>query len=85
MNFHGKHIKVMVDGQYPFNNFPTDINWTQVLYHASNSTFDVSNITEGIFNTVLETMQLELNFTTSLYKREDGWWGTLGTNSQGKS
>jgi hypothetical protein len=85
MNFHGKHLNAMVDEQYPFIVFKVfDHNWTQVPFHGSNSTYDVTNYTEGIFNMVLESMQHQLNFTTSLYKRLDGYWGTLGQNSLGK-
>ena len=37
-------------------------------YFAENQTYDVSQLTYGMFFEVLKQLEMDLNFTTSLYK-----------------
>ncbi len=47
-----------------------------------NKTYDVTNHVSGLFYQVLVHLAANLNFTYSIYKREDGVWGSLDDNGK---
>jgi hypothetical protein len=68
--------------QYLFFTCPSSLNYlvTYVIlatYFPENKTYDVTNLTIGLYKEVLSTLETELNFTTRQYKRQDGVWGSV--------
>ena len=45
-------------------------------FFLNNQTYDVTNITTGIYIDVLHSLENIYNFTTCLYKRKDSGWGS---------
>ena len=55
----------------------------QAPYFSSNDTYEVTNFVKGIYYEVLQFLQIKLNFTTTLYRRGDGIWGTINQHENG--
>ena len=46
-------------------------------YFENNKTYRVNNYTYGMFHDILQLMENQLNFSTTLYKRKDAVWGYI--------
>jgi hypothetical protein len=44
-------------------------------YFPGNKTYEVTGLTYGYYTEILSILESKLNFTTRLYKRQDGIWG----------
>jgi hypothetical protein len=55
--------------------FSVSIFESTATYFSENQTYDITGIIQGMYYEVLKTFEEELNFTTRLYKRQDGIWG----------
>jgi hypothetical protein len=74
-DFNGITLNAMVETEKP-TLWIVDADYkTNVPYHAENDTYVVTGLTNGIFHETLMTLQAELNFSTNIYKRQDGIWG----------
>ena len=47
------------------------------IYITENNTYHVNGYTYGIYQDVLELLETQLNFSTTLYKREKEAWGMI--------
>ena len=52
-------------------------NLFQLSFIPENNTFQVNGYTFGIFQDVLERLQIQLNFSTIQYKRKEQAWGMI--------
>ena len=74
-NFQGIELKSMVDFEPPMVSFPKNFrNITK--YFPNNQTYDLSDVTTGYFIDILRNLEKTYNFSTRLYRRQDGSWGT---------
>ena len=46
-------------------------------YFENNKTYRVNNYTYGMFHDILQLLENQLNFSTTLYKRKDAVWGYI--------
>ena len=74
-NFQGIKLKAITDFDVPAVGFPDDFKST-AKYFPNNETYEMTNLVYGIYIDVLHSMEKTLNFSTSLYRRKDGSWGT---------
>ncbi len=74
-NLYGKLFVAMstYDGYYikPHKDF-----YKEAKYHASNQTYEATNLLHGMHINFLKKLAGSMNFTYTLYRREDGVWGT---------
>jgi hypothetical protein len=47
------------------------------MYFPKNETYDVTGLTNGMYQEVLTILEAELNFTTRQFKRQDAVWGSI--------
>ena len=81
-NFHGLHLKGMTD--FEGQSIILDTSYkTKAPYFSNNSTYKVNDYVNGIYYSVLELLQSELNFTLSLFKRSDALWGVVNQHPNG--
>ena len=75
-NFQGIHLKGMTDYEAPAIDFPEDLD-SVTKFFPNNDTYEMSyDIISGIYIELLYSIEKSLNFSTKLYKRKDGRWGT---------
>jgi hypothetical protein len=74
-DFNGITLNAMVEIEKPTLWIVDPDYKNNVPYHAENDTYDVTGLTNGIFHETLMALQAELNFSTNIYKRQDGIWG----------
>ena len=76
-NFHGILLKGITDAEEPNINFPLDDLDSITKYFPNNDTYEMSyDIISGSYIDILHSIEKNLNFSTKLYKRKDGGWGT---------
>jgi hypothetical protein len=73
-DFQGLVMTAMTEMEKPSAWLNADYE-TTAPYFSENQTYEVTDITQGLYTEVLNTFQSDLNFTTKLYKRKDGMWG----------
>ena len=73
-NFYGIQLKGMVDFEPPMTDFTKDYK-SKVKYFPNNETYDVTDVSIGVFIDALKSLESTLNFSTRLYQRKDGAWG----------
>lgn len=71
-NFHGSTFIAMAEDELPAIAIE---NLSTAPYHSSNQTYEVTKLVRGAFFDVWKLLEIQLNFTTKLYKRKDGKWG----------
>ncbi len=82
-NFQGKVMIARTEHQHPFTILTSEATQRSNYDEASDSYFiecctgDIS----GIFPHALTTLERRLNFTTKVYKRQDGQWGSLNKDT----
>jgi hypothetical protein len=74
-NFQGVVLKAMTDREVPQIWFEEGYK-SFAPYYSNNKTYEVTGLTQGMYYEVLKTLETLLNFTTRLYRREDGSWGS---------
>jgi hypothetical protein len=74
-NFKGLVLRTMIEIENPFIWFNVSNFKSVATYFSENQTYDVTGMIQGMFYEVLKTFEEELNFTTRIYKRQDGVWG----------
>ncbi len=75
-NLQGAYLTALTDRSPPWANFDQDYAKTTKFFE-NNQTFDVTNIVTGLYVDLIKEMSEELNFTYSIYKRNDGVWGSI--------
>ena len=79
-DFYGKQLKVMTEEYKPTVVF--DPSYKKLApYYPQNETYLVNGFISGIHYDILTALQNQLNFTTRIYKREDGIWGFVQKHS----
>ena len=73
-NFYGIQFKAMVDFEPPMTYFTKDYK-SKVEYFPKNETYDVTDVSRGLYIDVLKSLGSSLNFSIKLYQRKDGVWG----------
>ena len=73
-NFYGIQFKAMVDFEPPMTYFTKDYK-SKVEYFPKNETYDVTDVSRGLYIDVLKSLGSYLNFSIKLYQRKDGEWG----------
>ena len=73
-NFYGIEFKAMVDFEPPMTYFTKDYK-SKVEYFPKNETYDVTDVSRGVFIDSLKSLGSSLNFSIKLYQRKDGVWG----------
>ena len=73
-NFYGIQFKAMVDFEPPMTYFTKDYK-SKVEYFQKNETYDVTDVSRGLYIDVLKSLGSSLNFSIKLYQRKDGEWG----------
>jgi hypothetical protein len=74
-NFMGVTLKGMTETEAPLLLF--EDNYKSIApFFVTNRTFDVTGLVQGMYFEVLKILEEQLNFTTRLFKREDGVWGS---------
>ena len=71
-DFQGYHIKAMTERESPF----VSIDTTESIYDGYHETYDVTKEANGYLIKLFQDMQKKLNFSTTIYKRKDGKWGS---------
>ena len=66
-------FKGLTEIEEPAIHFPHDFV-SNATYFPNNDTYDMTNIVDGIYIDMLNSMEKVLNFSTKLYKRKDGQW-----------
>ena len=74
-NFHGVQLNAVTEQQLSLTEVPFDYE-SRVNYFPNNQTYDVTNIIEGSTIDLLHSLEKFFNFSTRLYKRKDGKWGS---------
>ena len=75
-DFHGLQIIGMVEDNPPaIYNFPDDFE-DKALYFPENDTYDLTDMARGSYIELLHYLEKTYNFSTKLYKRKDGKWGS---------
>ena len=75
-DFHGLQIIGMVEDNPPsIYNFPDNFE-DKVHYFPENDTYDLTDIARGSYIELLHYLEKKYNFSTKLYKRKDGKWGS---------
>ena len=75
-NFHGLKLKAMVEHFYP--TAIIDKKYIEkARFFKSNQTYLMNGFVKGIYIDILEHLQENLNFTTTLYKRKDVSYGKI--------
>ena len=84
-NFHGKHLIGLSDHEPP-DTFLDPAFKTNAMFHPGNQTYDITAfMIRGRYVELLQRLSDELNFTYSIYKRQDGVWGSgVGGKATGK-
>ena len=82
-NFHGIHLKALTEIVEGPNSYLDENYETLATFHPSNETYLVNKYHQGIYKSVLQILESELNFTTSIFKRKDGAWGFVDKSSNG--
>ncbi len=81
-NFHGIHFRTMVEKEAGYLRLDPDYK-SKARFFENNRTYDVTGMTYGLFPDLLTLMEKQMNFTTTLYKREDGIWGVVNKLDNG--
>ena len=66
-NFYGIQLKGMLNLDSPLVHFPNDFT-SKVKYFHENETYDMTDISTGIYIDVLHSIEKMFNFTTKLYR-----------------
>ena len=74
-NFEGIELVTMVETQDPFNVFKSDFAEV-ATFHPENETFEMKEVTSGLFFQLFNILEQTLNFTGHIFKRKDGKWGS---------
>ena len=74
-NLHGRHFAAVTNDDGYYIKQDQDFE-ARAIFHSNNKTFEVTNLLHGMHIDFLEKLAGLLNFTYTLYKREDGVWGT---------
>ena len=75
-NFHGLKLNAMVEHFYPTAIIDKEYI-EKARFFKSNQTYLMNGFVKGIYIDILETLQENLNFTTTLYKRKDVSYGKI--------
>ncbi len=78
-NFYGLHLVGMTEQLPPYTSLTEEFE-TESPFFKSNDTYDVTDFTSGMIFDIFNHLSRVLNFTFSLYKRNDGVWGTVVNN-----
>ena len=81
-NFYGKHLKIMTETSGMTMVLDQKYK-TMAPYFPDNDTYFVNHFVSGIHHDILMSLQNQLNFSTSIYKRGDGVWGFIDKHSNG--
>ena len=74
-NFHGVQLNAVTEQLLSLAEVPIDYE-SKVNYFPNNQTYDVTNIIEGSTIDLLHSLEKFFNFSTRIYKRKDGKWGS---------
>ena len=81
-NFHGLHLKGMLEIEPPDTYVPDDY-LNNVHYFSENDTYDMTKIVSGFAIDVVKDLGKTFNFSMNLFKRKDGIWGMPKTMANG--
>ncbi len=80
-NFHGIYLKAMMDEDSPFTTFDPDFR-SRAKFHPGNQTYDITELSSGVYIDIGHSLAKDFNFSLSIYKRKDGVWGhVIGNNT----
>ncbi len=82
MSFHGARLKVFTEAQSPYMSFADGFQDEAVASTEIADTFEVDLYARGMMRDVLSIFGQELNFTTSIFKRFDGQWGSYNSETK---
>ena len=74
-DFHGSNLISLSEPYYGIDFDMLEVAKTAV-YFPSNNTYDVTNYAKGSGYEIFKHLEKSLNFSTKLYKRRSGGWGT---------
>ncbi len=78
-NFYGQHLKGMTDSWVALLLLEPGFEDKATFFEA-NQTYDVTTYASGLYFDIFNILSKKLNFTFNLYKRQDGYWGTVQGN-----
>ncbi len=77
----GQHLSVMTDEDYPYTTLDPDFE-SKAVFHEKNGTYELTGFVTGLYQEILDLLAKELNFTYTLYKRQDRVWGAIGEDGK---
>ena len=70
----GQHFVAMTDQDTPYTSLDPAFA-TKAIFHPGNKTYEVTSMVHGLYQEIFDLLSAQLNFTYTLYKRQDGVWG----------